>query len=72
MTSTEYTAVPANIVSPTDTEGYQPAHSYPLQPVGQTAPQSAPPAYDRKLPDYQVSERSQYSYVFMLYTWLAR
>ena len=59
MTSTEYTAVPAYIVSPTDTEGYRSAASYPLQPVGQTASQSAPPAYDpaydsSKLLDYQV------------------
>ena len=56
--ATGYTAVPANILSaPTDTEGYQPTTSstYPLQPLGQTTSQSAPPAYDSsKLLNYQV------------------
>ena len=55
---TGYTAVSANILSvPTDREGYQPAtsSSYPLQPLGQTASQSVPLAYDSsKLLNYQV------------------
>ena len=58
MEATGYTAVPANILSaPTDTEGYQPTTSspYPLQPLGQSTSQSAPPAYDSgKLLNHQV------------------